>query len=444
MAFEALYLPIGVSSFDVETAGDKLLDSKQVINQVDKNIVMPEGLLLSIDAVAEFLRDKNPDLVIVQSVTFADASYIAEIMHRVDCQIILWTIPEPVVDGTRLRLNSLTGAFAAGNTMANFGKKFIYIHGSTFDDNTVDKLKAVYKAAKLKKNMSNLNLLQVGHTQDGFGFGTGIENELMKTFGVRLMSVETRQLMSKALTYDDEAIRDFIFDAQQMIPNIFNIDRQNVFDAGRLFKAYFDYCNENQIGALASRCMPDFITEYGTPLCAVLSILNDLGIPSACEADTYGALSIYIAQYFSKMPAFFGSPVSMDEEYNSLTFWHCGMAPTTLAREDSRAQAGVHCNCGIGPTLEFGCRSSDHATVFRVGKKPDGSFRFFIAQGRSMDRFKQFNGTTVVIEPQIPVRQLVESAVTSGWEPHFAVALADISAELEALADMLGIEVVKY
>ena len=208
MAFEALYLPIGVSSFDVETAGDKLLDSKQVINQVDKNIVMPEGLLLSIDAVTEFLRDKNPDLVIVQSVTFADASYIAEIMHRVDCQIILWTIPEPVVDGTRLRLNSLTGAFAAGNTMANFGKKFIYIHGSTFDDNTVDKLKAVYKAAKLKKNMSNLNLLQVGHTQDGFGFGTGIENELMKTFGVRLMSVETRQLMSNCLLYTSPSPRD--------------------------------------------------------------------------------------------------------------------------------------------------------------------------------------------------------------------------------------------
>lgn len=79
-----------------------------------------------------------------------------------------------------------------------------------------------------------------------------------------------------------------------------------------------------------------FCKKYGTPVCAVLSILNDLGIPAACEADTYGALSVFICSYLSKIPAFFGDPVTMDEEYNSVTYWHCGMAPTSLAREDTR------------------------------------------------------------------------------------------------------------
>lgn len=444
MAFQAIYVPIGVPTFDLVSADIKFQDSKDLLGLIDKQIIYPDELLLSLDKLNSFLEDKEPDLLIVQNITFANSSYITEIIRKFDCDILLWTLPEPVVDGTRLRLNSLTGAFSAANTMASFGKSFNYVYGSTFDDEVKKKIKSVYLASKLKKNLKSLNLLQIGHTPEGFGFGRGIDNELMKQFGVKLYSIEARELIDKAKTYDDDVVRDFIFDAQRMIPNLFNVDRTNVFDAGRLFKAYFDYCQENTIGAISSRCWPDFFTAYGTPVCAVLSILNDLGIPAACEADTYGALSIYIAQYLSKIPSFFGDPVSIDESQNTITFWHCGMAPTSLAREDTGAQCGVHCNRKIGPTLDFGCRSAEKATIFRVGKDANGKFRFFVSTGSAPDRFKQFTGTTIVIKPNCDVKPMIEDAVNNGWEPHFAVALDDISAEIEALGKMLGIEVIKY
>lgn len=444
MRFQAIYVPIGVPTFDLDSAQIKFEDSKDLLYQVDKRIIMPDEMLLSLDKLNAFLKDKDPDLLIVQNITFANSAYITEIIRKFDCPILLWTLPEPVIDGTRLRLNSMTGAFSAGNTIKAFGRNFEYIIGSTYDDEVKDKIAAVVRAAKLKNSLKHLNLLQIGHTPEGFGFGRGIDNELMDTFGVKLYSVETREMMEAAKTYNDDDIRDFIFDAQRMIPNLFNIDRENVFDAGRLFKAYFDYCNEHQIGAVASRCWPDFFTSYGTPVCAVLSVLNDIGIPSACEADTYGALSIFICQYLSSVPSFFGDPVSMNEESNDITFWHCGMAPTSLANESTGAQVGVHCNRGIGPTLDFGCRAARHATVFRVGKKPDGSFRFFIATGEAPDRLKQFTGTTIVVKTDSPVREIVEKSVKDGWEPHFAVAMADISRELEALANMLGIEVERF
>lgn len=444
MSFQAVYVPIGVPTFDLDSAQMKFEDSKELLRLIDKRIICPDEMLLSLDKLNEFLSDKEPDLLIVQNITFANSAYITEIIRKFDCPILLWTLPEPVIDGTRLRLNSLTGAFSAGNTMVSFGRRFEYVIGSTFDDETRDKIKSVVLAAKLKYSLKSLNLLQVGHTPEGFGFGRGIDNDLMHTFGVKLFSVEAREIIELAKTYSDDDVRDFIFDSQRMIPNLFNIDRQNVFDAGRLFKAYFDYCNEHQIGALSSRCWPDFFTSYGTPVCAVLSVLNDIGIPSACEADTYGALSIYICQYLSSVPSFFGDPVSMDESNNDITFWHCGMAPTSLASEATGAQVGVHCNRGIGPTLDFGCRPARHATIFRVGKKPDGSFRFFIATGEAPERLKQFTGTTIVVKTDSPVRDIIEKSVKGGWEPHFAVAMADISKELEAFANMLGIEVERF
>lgn len=444
MAFQILYLPIGKQIYNLEQAQMKLGDSVQVLKKIDKNIIIPQDILLSKGDIDSFLQDKQPDFVIVQTLTYADASYITEIIRKINCPVMLWSIPEPVVDGLGIRLNSLAGAYSQANAMLNLDKSYNYVEGSTFADETVDKIAAVVLAAKLKKSLSRLNLLQVGNAAEGMGFANAYENEMMRTFGVKLFNVESSELIQKARTYDEDAIRDFIFDARNMVPNVLNTDRENLFGAGKLFKAYFDYCNEHDIGAVASSCYPEFVKNYGTPVCAVLSILNDLGISAACEADTYGALSVFICSYLSKVPAFFGDPVTMDEEYNSITYWHCGMAPTSLAREDTRAQVGPHCFSGVGPAMDFGCRAARHATVFRIGRKPDGSFRFFIAKGEAMDRFKQFTGTTIVIQTESNVREVVEKSVAAGWEQHFVIAMTDISSELKALAKMLNIEVEEY
>ncbi|MCK7487162.1 MAG: hypothetical protein MZU97_17850 [Bacillus subtilis] len=41
-----------------------------------------------------------------------------------------------------------------------------------------------------------------------------------------------------------------------------------------MFKAYRDYLHKNNIKAMASRCWPDFFTDFGTPVCGVLGLLK--------------------------------------------------------------------------------------------------------------------------------------------------------------------------
>jgi L-fucose isomerase-like protein len=170
-------------------------------------------------------------------------------------------------------------------------------------------------------------------------------------------------------------------------------------------------------------------------------MLNDLGVAAACEADTYGALSMYLAMQLTGQPCFFGDPVSMDEGENTITFWHCGTAACSLAREDTGAKVDVHCNRKIGPTLDFGCKPCKEVTVFRIGKDAAGKFRFFLATGEALDKPKQFNGTSVVVKTKASAERIVYESVEAGWEPHFVVAYGDVAAELEILAHMLGMEV---
>jgi L-fucose isomerase-like protein len=292
--------------------------------------------------------------------------------------------------------------------------------------------------------MSSLNVCAIGHTPQGFGFGRALDNDLLEVFGVHQDAIEARELIDAAKGFSDEECAEYLNDAMKRTRGLENTPERNRLDFARIYKAYDEFVTSKKIGAIASRCWPDFFTSFGTPVCAVLAMLNDLGVAAACEADMYGALSMWIGMKLSQKAVFFGDPVSLDEKENTITFWHCGTAACSLAREDTGAAIGEHCNRHIGPTMEFGAKESDHAVIFRIGRNPDGTFRFFIVKGKALDRPKQFFGTSSVIETEDSAEKIIHESVLAGWEPHYAVIYGDVSDELQILARMFGCEVTVY
>ena len=446
MSFQVAYVPIGVGTFHLESAQNEFEKSIEMLNGLTDSCVYPEKMLLTLKDLNAFLDTIQPDLIVLQNITFANAAYASEVLKRFTCPILLWTLREPVIDGTRLRLNSLTGAYSAANAIHAFRKdgQFEYVFGAPGEAAVQKEVGATIRAAKTKNALRSLKMAAIGHTPQGFGFGRALDSEMMSTFGVTLEAIEARELIAKAKSYTVEECMKEIQEANDELVGLDTIPEKNAVDSARLYKAYRDYVTENGIGAISSRCWPDFFTSFGTPVCTVLSMLNAMGVQASCEADVYGALSMYIGRQLSGKSDFFGDPVSMNEEEDTITYWHCGMASCDLARPDSGAQVGVHPNRKIGPVMDFGCKPSSEATVFRVGRKPDGSFRFFITGGSVLDKPKQFNGTSIVVKTETPAQSVVYNSVRDGWEPHFVVIYADVQAELEKLGRMLGVEICRY
>lgn len=444
--FEVIYLPIGVPTFHMESARELFCASCDLLKGLCDNVRVPDDLLLSLDALSDFMDGAEPDLIILQNATFANAAYAEAVLNRFpDVPILLWGLREPVIDGGRLRLNSLTGSFSAANMIRQHRKEPIeYVFGSPSENEVMKKIAAAVKAAELKLALRSLRLAQVGDPPQGFGFGKAGDKEMMDTFGVRLENIEAEALMEIAKSFSDGECGEFYEDAKKRIIGLEAVPEHNRKDFVKLYRSYAEYVKENDIGALASRCWPDFFTVYGTPVCMVLSILNDMGVAASCEADAWGALSMYMGMQLTGQPAFFGDPVSFDEKENTITFWHCGMAACSLAREDTGAVCGEHCNRHIGPTMEFGCKAAGKVTIFRVGKAPDGQFRFLIVSGQALDKEKQFFGTSVVVKTDVCARDLVQSTIEAGFEPHFAVIYGDAADALEILGHMLDIEVVRF
>lgn len=445
MGFQVAYIPIGVGTFHLESAQTQFEHSVSMLSSLTEDGVYPESMLLTMQALTEYLDHIRPDLIILQNITFANGAYASEVLKRFSCPILLWTLREPVIDGGRLRLNSLTGAYSAANAIRAFRKgEFEYVFGAPEEAHVIAEVGAAIRAARLKYQLSNLKMAAVGHTPQGFGFGRALDSELMSTFGVTLEAIEARELINRARACTDEECAEYLKKAGDSMVGLEHTPENNRKDFARLYKAYADYVTENHIGALSSRCWPDFFTDFGTPVCSVLSMLNMLGIAASCEADVYGALSMYMGMELSGKATFFGDPVSMDENENTITFWHCGMAACNLARKDTGAQVGVHPNRKIGPAMDFGCEACEAVTVFRVGRKPDGGFRFFLAEGKALDKEKQFTGTSVVVQTDHSAKDIVYGSVKDGWEPHFAVIYGNVAAELEKLGRMYGVEICRY
>ena len=445
MSFCSVYVPVGVPTYHLETAQDQFERSCAMLKEADAGFVFPDEMLLSIDSLRSFTDNLSPDLIVFQNLTFANAAYMAEVLRRFDCPILLWTLREPVIDGGRLRLNSLTGAYSAANTLSAFdGRTFTWCFGAPEEEDVRKTVHAAAAAARLLKAMRGLTMAAIGHTPQGFGFGRALDAELMSVFGVELESIEARELIDMAKTYSDADCASCLAETEDMTCGLDKTPEKNRLDHARLLKAYSDYVTEHHIGALASRCWPDFFTSFGTPVCTVLSMLNDKGVAAACEADIYGALSMWMGMRLSGEPVFFGDPVAMDENESTITYWHCGAAACSLARKDTGAVIGVHPNRKIGPAMDFGCEAFPEATVFRIGRKPDGSFRFFIAEGSVLDKPKQFIGTSIVVKTDTPSQDVVRQSIQSGFEPHFAVIRGHHAKALEILANTLGFEVCRY
>ncbi len=443
--FQVAYVPIGVPTYHQESANQQFDTSVRMIKDLTDAAVFPAKPLLSVDELKVFLDTLSPDLLILQNTTFANGAYATELIKTFDCPVLLWTVREPVIDGGRLRLNSLTGAYSAANAMHHLGRPdFEYIFGSPDEAAVKAKVGAVIRAVRVKKDLRSLNIAAIGHTPQGFGFGRALDADVARAFGSNLESVEAREFMTKAKSYKNEEYQAELAEARAVMVGLDKLPAENVDAFARLYKAYKDFVETKQIRAIASRCWPDYFVEYGTPVCAVLGMLNDLGVAASCEADLYGAISMYIGAELSGSPVFFGDPVSMNETENTITYWHCGTAACSLARQDTGAAMGVHPNRKIGPTMEFGCKAADKVTVFRVGRKPDGKFRFFVSSGAALDKPKQFNGTSVVFQPQMSAADLVDQTIHAGWEPHFILVYADVAEELLVLARMLGMEICRY
>lgn len=438
-----LYLPVVRRKFDAEAANQVMQDTLQELDHT--SLVKPKEALGTPEELAQYLSDvRNHQFagIIFHNLTFTDAEFI-KLVHEYypETPILLLAPREPSVGGWP-RLNALNGIISSGNYLKSQKHEFEHIYGDVTEKNVINKIQEFTKSASVKQDVENLTIGVVGTYPPGFFFSDANAKQLHATFGTKLNHYEINQAFDLADQLSEPEFHDELEYAKANLKNL-DLNAPETFKFVRFAALMKQYSEQDNLGALASRCWPDFFDTYHSAPGTVWSQLSDQQLPTAMECDIHGALSMYILQQMSDSHAatFLGDFSNMDPEDNTLTTWH-DYGAYSLANPKYGVEASVHPNRKV-PVSPQAVLKPGEVTMLRVHYDSDG-YQLIVMNGKVLDTKAQFNGFSGKVQMKAPVDTLVGQFVENGYESHFALVYGDYAQALSNLAKMLGIPLMKY
>lgn len=430
-------------SFDGEYAQQLFERSLKCLSQMDIELVHGTGLTVTEDdaeALAAQFYDERIDVLLVQYGTFSLGTLIPIFADRLAAPIVLWGVPEPSLQGTKLRLNSFCGINMNAHTLMRLGRKYEYIFCEP--EEAPAALAPSLRVFHCLKRLRRVRLGLVGYRVPGFYTSTFDEMGLRRLLGVEVHHITMAELLDTAKAIDParrqqeaQAIRAT---AKTCLATDDELDK-----AGGLMLAFQDLAAKNRLTGFAVKCWPEFVPHYGIMPCSTISRLNDLGLITACEGDVYGTVSMLIANYLSGRYAMFADFIAIDDQKNEGLAWHCGSAPTCLMAKGATNTLGKHPSVEggnkRGVNVNFDIAGEGPVTMARLSVGPRG-LRMFLVGGESVPPTARLPGNCWAMRFDVPVRKLMDTIIGEGLEHHTAVVHADIRDDLRRMARWLDLE----
>jgi L-fucose isomerase-like protein len=335
-------------------------------------------------AAAEALN--RTDLAVLDVATYPEGKAALSFFDALKVPLVLWSRDESE-HGTHIGHNSFCGANFLGGNLALKGRRFRSIYGPTTDKNLVARLRTAVILASAAKRARGATI--------GL-FGGGIvpkfhdidiqpadRQTLEERYDIRFVGVDTEELVKLADSYCPCEIEDEATDFASNFASV-NVDRQAMLKQARLLRAMRELTEKNGFASIAIRCWPELQTTYGAWPCPSIGVLNEAGVPTACEGDPGGALDMLLASKLTPKPTTLLDIVDWDARKDTLTIWHCGPTARSWAgggkvsllphNVDGRTKAGTPA-CGLPGIVDMQF-APGAVTVFRTLGALDDEFVF--------------------------------------------------------------------
>ena len=442
-SFRAGFLPLARVNFDMEAAGECLAASRSMLERISSGILCPEKHLTTYDEMIAWIKANQPfDFVIAQASTFMDPRFGLEYLQLLDCPILIWSVREPsIAAGTRIRLNSLTGAIALTQITHQLGNRYEFIYGNPGEEQVDGVIARWVRAAEVASKIRDMRMGVIGSIPPGYFFSLEEEVQLRSRIGPQVVPIEVYKLFYQMEKLDDETRRAEFEKAAAQVPDLRSMPEEKQLAMGGFCRVIQDFIDQNKLTALCGRCWPDSFERLGIAFCGIYGLFS-AQLPVGCEADMGGAVSISMLSWLSGGPAYLADPVSLDEKTDTMTFWHCGYGAPALANPKEPIRVVGHPNRKMPPSFEFSLKPG-RVTVCRLGKGEGGRYRLLVGSGDVVDAPVQFSGTSAVVRMDGGAKEFLNCLAYQGWEYHIALGYGDVRDELAALGSLLDIEVVK-
>lgn len=291
----------------------------------------------AIEAAKEM--NNSSDFVILDVAAFPEGKAFGAFVDHIEKPLAIWSRPE-AEHLTNIGHNSFCGAnFILGN-MALTGRKARWLFGNVSDQDFQGRLNTAVKLLGAAKNAGGMNIGLIGEGIVPKFFDIDISEAdrqaIEKRFNIRFVAVPTQEVVDMAKAYRDEEIAD---KANKFAANFTSVEvpREAVEKLARFMTAMQEIVKRENLASVAVRCWPELQKIYGMWPCSILSLLNEEGIPAACEGDPGGALDMLLASRMADSASTLMDIIDWNDKNNHFSIWHCGpTAPSWAAERKTR------------------------------------------------------------------------------------------------------------
>jgi len=389
------------------------------------------------------------DGVIVTLPNFGDEKAAVDVLRLsgLSVPILIHAFPDEVMKlDIAHRRDAFCGKLSLCNNLVQYGIPFssTTLHVESPECGTFkDDLKAFAGICNVVKGLRKARLGMVGARPTAFNT-VRFSEKILEHEGITVETVDLSEIIAQAQGFDRAAsgvkrelkkIKGYI--ATESIPET------ALEKMAKLSLALSEWIEKNALDAVAIQCWTALEEIYGIVPCTVMSMLSENMIPSACEADIMGALSMYALELAAGTPAALADwNNNYGEDENKVITFHCSNFPKSFFTDARMSFQAIIAN-DVGKENTYGTCvgriSAGPATFFRLSTDDiNGSIISYLAEGRyTNDEPVTFGGYGVA---QIENLQgLMKYIVERGFEHHVAVVKGHVGAIVkEAIGKYLG------
>jgi len=383
---------------------------------------------------------------------FGDEKGIADSIRLSDLRVpvLVQACPDDLdAFGLQRRRDAFCGKISVCNNLRQYGLPFTLTRDHTTPISSPDfreDLLRFLSTCKVVRGMRRVRLGAVGARPNAFNT-TRFSEKLFEAAGISVNTIDLSEIFGAAHAIADSDPR--VLDRIEQIRAYADSSAAPGDSMRRMAKFAIvvdDWMQSLGLTATAIQCWSSMQKNYGVNVCTVMSMMSEQGLPSACEVDVAGVVSMYALQLASGKPS---ALVDWNNNYGSdrdkCVFFHCGnwakdflpdirigTAPilgTVLGEENT--VGALEGRTPAGP-VTFGRVSTDDLT---------GKIRAYVGEGSFTDDPLDTFGTRAVVHvPQL--QKLMRAICRSGFEHHAAMNGAHVAAATaEALENYLGWDV---
>lgn len=274
--------------------------------------------------------------------------------------------------------------------------------------------------------------------------------KILERHGVSVTTVDLSEIMGTANKLDmgAAAVRAKLDDIKRYAPAP-DVPDDRLVQMARIGAALGMWIEQNALDATAIQCWTSVQQNFGCNVCTLMSMMSEAFMPSACEVDVTGVLTMYAMQLASKSPA---ALVDWNNNYadddDKCVLFHCGNWAKSFLPQAKIANAPI-IGTTVGTENTYGALDgrtpAGRLTYGRLSTADtEGKIIGYIGEGELTDDPLETFGTRAVAH--VPrLQQLMKQVCARGFEHHAVMTLshsADIL--MEALENYLGWDVYRH